>query len=364
MINRISAHGDYELVQSKDECCYQDVLDDFYNANEIYIMTFNISTRDDQLIRLLDDVDKETEIYLITNIPNRFDKYLGRNNGEYTKSRARKNISYYLTELDPGSRENNFNVFFNFDNHSKIIMTENIAFVGSANYSSESSNNYEIGFITRDANVISEIKAVFVQTVEDDSIRYYGTELTKLEVIFMSFYMQISEKAKLIENSLFWEDERGNSHYNSTSAYIDWDDIEDINGIVYEYKDKISDLEDDELFMSLSQKINERNLDNINNLSEESGSLYNLAMFNEQDFMDDYLEKHLMEAYDECLDEYAQNASDFAQDERERLAEEAENEVVQFYENITLFEKQLLEVIKIINDMRKEEESNVDNTNN
>lgn len=364
MINRISAHGDYELVQSKDECCYQDVLDDFYNASEIYIMTFNISTRNDKLIRALDDVDEDTKIHLITNIPSRFDKYLGRNNGEYARSRARNNINYYLTELDPGTRENNFNVFFNFNNHSKIIMTENIAFVGSANYSSESSNNYEIGFITRDANVISEIKEVFIKTVEDDSIRYYGTELTKLEVIFMSFYTRISEKAKLIENSLFWEDERGNSHYNSTSAYIDWDDVEEINGIVYEYKDKISELEDDELFMSLSQKINERNLDNINNLYEESGSMYDLAMFNEQDFMDDYLQRHSIEAYDEYLDEYAQNASDLAQDKRERLAEEAESEVVEFYENITLFEEQLLEVLKIINDMRKEEESKVDNTNN
>ena len=116
--------------------------------------------------------------------------------------------------------------------------------------------------------------------------------------------------------------------------------------------------------MSLSQKINERNLDNINNLYEESGSMYDLAMFNEQDFMDDYLQRHSIEAYDEYLDEYAQNASDLAQDKRERLAEEAESEVVEFYENITLFEEQLLEVLKIINDMRKEEESKVDNTNN
>lgn len=203
MINRIVAHGDYELVQSKDECCYQDVLDDFQNASEICIMTFNISTRNDELIRLLDDVNEDTEIHLITNIPSRFDKYLGRNNGEYARSRARNNINYYLAELDPGTRENNFNVFFNFDNHSKIIMTENIAFVGSANYSSESSNNYESGFITRDSEVIDQIRDTFIQTVEEDSIRYYGTELTKLQVIFMSFYSELEAKVKEIEDSLF-----------------------------------------------------------------------------------------------------------------------------------------------------------------
>lgn len=364
MINRISAHGDYELVQSKDECCYQDVLDDFYNASEIYIMTFNISTRNDKLIRALDDVDEDTKIHLITNIPSRFDKYLGRNNGEYARSRARNNINYYLTELDPGTRENNFNVFFNFNNHSKIIMTENIAFVGSANYSSESSKNYESGFITRDFEVISKIRDTFIQTVEEHSIRYYGTELTKLQVIFMSFYSQLEVKAKEIENSLFWEDEIGNSHYNSTSAYIDWDDIEEINGIVYDYKEKISELEDDELFANLAEEIKDRDLDNISELCDDFGSMHDLAMFDEQDCMNEYLEEHSMEAYDEYLDEYADNASDLANQERERLSEEAESEVTEFYKNIAQFKEQILEVLNIIDDMRREEESNVDNTNN
>ena len=362
MLNRISAHGDYELVQSKDECCYKDVLDDFCNANEIYIMTFNISTKNDELIKLLDDVDENTEIHLITNIPNRYDKYLGKNNGEYTKSIARSKINYYLKKLDPGTRENNFNTFFNFNNHSKIIMTENIAFVGSANYSSESSNNYEIGLIIKDTHVISKIKEVFIQTVETDSIRYYGTELDSLEVIFMSFYTQILEKAELMEKSLFWEDEKGNSHYNSTSAYIDWDDVAEIIDMICHYKDNISELEEDELFMSLSQKINERNLDNINNLYEKSGSMYDLAMFNDQDFMDNYLEENSMEAYDEYLNEYAQNAVELAHDKRESLAEAAENEVVEFYKNIILLKKQLSEVLEIISNMRKEE-SNINNTN-
>jgi hypothetical protein len=364
MINRIRACGEYELVQSKDECCYQEVLDDFNCANEIYIMTFNISTKNDELIKLLDNLDNDTEIHFITNIPNRYDAYLGKNNGEYARRRAKDNINYYLRKLDPGTRENNFNIFFNFDNHSKIIMTENIAFVGSANYSLESSSNYENGFITRDANVISQIKEIFIQSVEDDSIRYYGTELAKLEVIFMSFYSQVEARAKQIENSLFWEDERGNSRYYSTSAYIDWADIEEINSIVYDYKEKILELEDNDLFISLSKEINERNLDNINKLYEDSGSMYDLAMFNEQDYMENYLQEHLMEAYDEYLDEYAQNASDLANEERERLAEEAESEVVEFYENIVLFQEQLLEVLDIINDMRRKEESNVDNTNN
>ena len=37
--------------------------------------------------------------------------------------------------------------FFNFSNHAKIVGTENIVYIGSANFSNESKNNIESGII-------------------------------------------------------------------------------------------------------------------------------------------------------------------------------------------------------------------------
>lgn len=44
------------------------------------------------------------------------------------------------------------------DNHSKIFLTDHIAFIGSANFSLSSNNNYECGFLSENPNVIERIR--------------------------------------------------------------------------------------------------------------------------------------------------------------------------------------------------------------
>jgi hypothetical protein len=50
MINKIKISDDTELVFTKDECGYEEVINDFRNAKIIKIVTFNISAENSRLL--------------------------------------------------------------------------------------------------------------------------------------------------------------------------------------------------------------------------------------------------------------------------------------------------------------------------
>lgn len=66
-----------KFVYSKDELGYQEVLDNFENAFEITIITFNISEKKNALVNALKKVADHCVINVITNIPHRWEYYYG-----------------------------------------------------------------------------------------------------------------------------------------------------------------------------------------------------------------------------------------------------------------------------------------------
>ena len=59
------------FVYSKNELGYQEVLDKFESANEITIITYNISEKQNSLISALKKASENCIINIVTNIPNR-----------------------------------------------------------------------------------------------------------------------------------------------------------------------------------------------------------------------------------------------------------------------------------------------------
>ena len=102
------------------------------------------------LLEELKKCDEDTEICIVSNIPGRWEKYFG----EWYKNKARKNISLYKSRLSPEKIAEKAEVYFCFSNHAKIVMTNNIAYIGSSNFSEESADNFESGFISKDADFI------------------------------------------------------------------------------------------------------------------------------------------------------------------------------------------------------------------
>lgn len=162
---------DGKIVFGQNEFLYQEVLDDFAKADFIKILTFNISTKKDSCLlkKLKNACINGTEATLITNIPRRYKKYYG-SKYEYE---AKRNIDNYIYQLDPVQYHMKLKPYFTFMNHSKIIMTNNVVYIGSSNFSDESKENYECGYISTNQDVIEKIRNCVFLTLEKRSIPYY-----------------------------------------------------------------------------------------------------------------------------------------------------------------------------------------------
>jgi hypothetical protein len=164
------------IVVSKGDSTFQQVVDDFPNAERITVVTFNVSPSDRSLLDALSRASGK--VCIICNIPKRFERYFGRN-VEKTKAAAKEQIAKFMAQLDPTRYGTVVETYFSFRNHAKIVMTDNIAFVGSANFSSESQNNWECGVITDDTTAISQLEKA-VEQIKADSVRYLGHSTDQL----------------------------------------------------------------------------------------------------------------------------------------------------------------------------------------
>ena len=165
-----------KFVFTKDELGYQEVLDDMCVAEEITIVTYNISEQKEALVNGLRRAGQHCKINIITNIPARWKTYYG----DAFREKARNKINLYLFKLNPEKLGIKPKVFFDFSNHGKIIMTNNVAYVGSANYSEESAKNTECGFISRDKDFIAFIQSKILPEIESAAIPYYEYDFTSL----------------------------------------------------------------------------------------------------------------------------------------------------------------------------------------
>jgi hypothetical protein len=161
-----------EMILTKGECAYQEVLNGFKDASYVTVVTYNISKNQYGLLDQLCEL--AAAVRVIAAIPGRLDAYFGYSaKAKYLKKNAADAIELYLKKLAPEQFGPQASVSLCFDNHAKIIMTEKIAYVGSANFSEESANNWEAGIIVRDPEALKKLDS-FVDAIERDSVRYYG----------------------------------------------------------------------------------------------------------------------------------------------------------------------------------------------
>ena len=166
-----------QMVFGIGESTYQEVLDDFPNADYIGIITFNVTADPKKSSTLLDKVKSAcasgAEVVLVTNIPKRWNNYWYDNNRE----QAYKAIGNYVDKLNPDKYGGKMTTYFCFENHAKIIMTNHIMYVGSANFSDESNDNWECGVITTDKDAIDKVWNVIFPEIINQSYPYFGKKI-------------------------------------------------------------------------------------------------------------------------------------------------------------------------------------------
>ena len=159
-----------EVVLSRGKLGFQRVLDDFPNAQTIWICTFNLSKQGPLLLRALEALPEGVQVHVVCSIPGRWDTYDNAN----LSRRAAVEIRRYTRRLDPTRFDATVDTHFNFQNHAKLVATENIAYIGSANFSDESAKNYEAGVLVTDPDDIERLVRDVFEPIRDASVHFLG----------------------------------------------------------------------------------------------------------------------------------------------------------------------------------------------
>ncbi len=339
--------ADAKFVYSKNELGYQEVLDNFENASEITIITYNISEKKNALVSALRKVKKHCVVNVITNIPSRWEAYYG----DTFRNKAKQKINLYLSKLRPESLGINSKVFFDFSNHGKIVMTDCIVYVGSVNYSEESANNTEFGFISRDKDFINYINSEVLPDVQASAIPYYEYDYTALLLeASMALSVVYNIKNELYEEVYRLHDDVDGEwyYYVEHEASLTVATLDKVVQIVsesckvasdiYDAIDTITNGDEDEIIaandvyvelLALYSKIEEvRSFDTLIELSE----------FDSEEYINQQLqEEYAMEAYEDNLENCIEMASDEAMSIVWDLTQGAKGDIDELIEEVQKF---------------------------
>ena len=364
---------DSYAVFGKKECIYQCVLEDFKNTEFIGIMTFNISPNvDSHLLKALKDACiNGTNAIIITNIPKRFPSYFGLKNA----IAAKEMIDLYMRQLNPHDYGMRLNPYFNYHNHAKIVMTDNIVYWGSSNFSDESCKNIECGTISTDRELIKYLRDYLFPEVQSKSVPYFKYNFTVAIANLERLIPACTEAKRSLFEAAFepWADYDTNFEekwiYRTTDSGItvsflrgfiaffsQYDEaLNVINDIIDEYSE-LDALPDQVKVLKRLFDEYKRTYDSFHDtISSLFGDLEQMAQYDIKDeacrrLVNDYG----MEAYDEQLDYYAEKATNDAAEEYRELIERSEQTVrealdnldsmIQYFEQLNMGLYQLLEV--------------------
>ncbi|SFM42291.1 PLD-like domain-containing protein [Paenibacillus sp. 1_12] len=320
--------GQIDIVTSKGEYNFQEVLDDFPNAESIFVTTYNISARRKDLVRALEDATDHAEVRIITNIPDRYERYYG----DAPRERASQSINRYTQRLDPSNIEN-LATSFNFSNHSKVIMTENIAYIGSANYSEESKQSRETGFLVRGKDLVRVISENLVPILIDEGIPYFGSMLDDKKILLSFLLSRMEGAASVIRDGLFTfvgHPLENQEVYNIHDPFLRKSDLE---GLV-EVLDEIEGELDNEFreVAGLEHVADLIDIDSINSiraLCDYDTPIDELAEFDAVEYASDILSEQMV--HNEDMNEASQDAVDSAAEKHYDLAVAAEEPVNELY---------------------------------
>lgn len=339
--------ADAKFVYSKNELGYQEVLDNFEMASEITIITYSISEKKNALVSALKKAGEHCVVNIITNIPSRWETYYG----DTFRDKARQKINLYLLKLKPESLGIKSTVFFDFSNHGKIIMTDCIVYIGSANYSEESANNTEFGFISRDKEFIDYINSEVLSDVQASAIPYYEYNYTALLIeasVALSAVYNI--KNELYEEVYRLHDDVDGEwyYYVEHEATLTVSTLDKIAQIVNEACKVASDIYDaidtitngDEDETITANDVYEDLLDLCSRIEKVRSfdTLIELSEFDSEEYINHLLqEEYAMEAYEDNLENCIESASDEAMSVVWDLTQAAKEDIDELIEKVQNF---------------------------
>jgi hypothetical protein len=174
----VPIYGEARALVTQHECGFQEVLADCEKADTVYVATYNcVGWACASLLDPLRKLSGSTQVRIVTNIPGRWERYRGN-----AEEKARRSIQAHLKAIAPSGFASPVSAFVNFANHSKIIATEHIAYIGSSNVSLASKDNLECGVLVLDQACVDSIIHTFFPVLEQGAIPYFGKEIDTARV--------------------------------------------------------------------------------------------------------------------------------------------------------------------------------------
>ena len=294
---------------------YQEVLDDFKRAKKVRIITYNISGTGnmDPLLEQIKKLGEDVDVQIITNIPSRFETYYSSATGEAMRSRAKHNIEVYLKKLNPESFTTAFSISFNFFNHAKIIGTENIVYIGSANFSNESKQNIETGVIIEDSAFIARLYDEFFEDIKNNSTPFFDDDFNLFRLLTLNLIAKFTVHSAKLSDTLFKRtaydiyDDVYFSGEDLAELVFDLQSFQDLDGLAENtYSEDDNGYNDD--INEIMVRLSEIDVNWLIEIASDDGVLFNFVNFNYERTWDNCLQKYSAEAYDEYLDEYVEKA--------------------------------------------------------
>lgn len=344
---------DSQAVFGKNEFAYQCVLDDFPNTNFIGIMTFNISPKtNSQLLKSLKKACLNgTNAFIITNIPKRFTSYYG---SKYAVA-AKDMINLYKQQLNPHDYGMRLSPYFAFHNHAKVIMTENIVYWGSSNFSDESYNDFECGTISKDKELIKYLKDSLFPEMQHKSVPYYkynfAVAIANLESLILvcktakeklleAAFMPVADYDTNFKERFIYRTTDSGITVNFLQKFMDFfSHFDDALNVISEIIDEYWELDELPKQIEILQTLYNEYMLTYDSFNDAISSLFeDLKELAQYDVSDEVCHiianNYAMEAYDENLDYYAEKAQNEASWEYEDLIKDSEETVKESLDNL------------------------------
>ncbi len=327
MMTKIAVTGEIEIVFTHKECGYQEVLETFDDAFWIDVVTYNLSSHDGRLLKMLRDLPKHVDVRIITNLPNRFPRY----HREHFRSKLKTMLANYRALLDPERFAAQTASFFNVSNHSKIVMTDKLAYIGSANFSSESADHYECGVLFKSQNVIERIRECIVDQIVEFSAPHDLSQIAEAKFLVLRVRNQLKELVLSLKEGFYAPlDDMGEGPeaFRWQDAEISEDLLAQFSGFIDEVENGLAAYEDHPQLAILTTLIDGGELSAMRALVEDQESpLVKVAQWDFAASIDKHFQKYVYEAYDEKVDRYMEIANNDADEERTALLAEAKKSV-------------------------------------
>ncbi|MCM3361269.1 MULTISPECIES: phospholipase D-like domain-containing protein [Bacillaceae] len=135
---------------------------------------------------------------------NQYEKSFYRKLSHLANLGVRVNLLYAIMSYADEDKLEVEEIFKNFvlcakltTNHSKFFITDNFAFIGSANFSFNSNNNYECGVIFNNKEIISDIRKFYSELLEESEFTNIPECFDPFE--FVPTILSVVEELSVIE---------------------------------------------------------------------------------------------------------------------------------------------------------------------